>query len=129
VYIFQIPTTLTTASSSQVILAGGATAANVFWQVGSSATLGTGSVFYGNILAQASVTLTTGAVLNGRALARTGAVTLDTNRVSSPSGSGPGGSPPPAVPAPSSVILVAIGLSCVALYQGKDRLLRRFRKI
>lgn len=129
VYIFQIPSTLTTASTSQVILAGGATAANVFWQVGSSATLGTGSILYGNILAQASITLTTGAVLNGRALARTGAVTLDGNTVSSPGGSGPGWPPPPEIPAPSSVILLGIGLACAALYQGRKRLLRHLRKI
>jgi len=79
VFIFQIGSTLTTASGSHVILANGASACNVFWQVGSSATLGTGSVFNGNILAMASITITTGATLNGRALARTGAVTLDTN--------------------------------------------------
>ncbi len=131
VYIFQIPTTLTTASASLVNLTGGATADNVFWQVGSSATLGTGSTFFGNILAQASITITTGAQLGGRALARTGAVTLDTNTLISPGGTGPsgGGTPPPGVPAPSSVILVAIGLACVALYQGRERLLRRWRKI
>jgi type VI secretion system secreted protein VgrG len=124
VYIFQIPSTLTTASGSQVILSGGATADNVFWQVGSSATLGTGSLFSGTILAQASVTVTTGAVLSGRALARTGAVTLDTNAVSNPSGP----PPPPGVPAPSSVILVAIGLACVALYQWRGQLLRHLRR-
>lgn len=128
VYIFQIPTTLTTASTSQVILAGGATAANVFWQVGSSATLGTGSVFYGNILAQASITITTGAVLSGRALARTGAVTLDNNAVTSPGGAGPPG-PPNGVPAPSSLILVAIGLACAAIYLWRDRLFRHWRQV
>src|SRR5205823_952404 len=63
----------------QVILSGGTKAANVFWQVGSSATLGTGSVFKGNILALASITVTTGAAVEGRLLARTGAVTLDAN--------------------------------------------------
>src|SRR5207249_1987601 len=63
----------------QVILSGGARAANVFWQVGSSATLGTGSVFKGNILALASITVTSGAAVEGRLLARTGAVTLDSN--------------------------------------------------
>src|SRR5207249_2861185 len=63
----------------QVILSGGARAANVFWQVGSSATLGTGSVFKGNILALASITVTTGAAVEGRLLARTAAVTLDSN--------------------------------------------------
>ena len=124
VYIFQMASTLTTASGSQVILAGGATASNVFWQVGSSATLGTGSVFNGTILAQASITITTGAVLNGRALARTGAVTLDTNGVSSPAGPGI-----PGAPAPSSLILVAIGLACAALYLGRNRLLQGFRRV
>jgi Ice-binding-like len=56
----------------------------VFWQVGSSATLGSGSTFQGTILAQASITVGTGAILNGRALARTGAVTLDSNPVNVP---------------------------------------------
>jgi Ice-binding-like len=69
--------TLTTTSARQVILSGGAKVANVFWQVGSSATLGTGSVFKGNILALASITVTTGATVEGRLLARTAAVTLD----------------------------------------------------
>jgi len=73
--------TLTTTSGRQVILSGGAQAANVFWQVGSSATLGTTSVFKGNILALASITVTTGAAVEGRLLARTGAVTLDANTV------------------------------------------------
>jgi hypothetical protein len=79
VFIFQISSTLTTGSGSHVILANGAKACNVFWQVGSSATLGTNSIFKGNILALASITITTGANLEGRALARNGAVTLDTN--------------------------------------------------
>src|SRR5439155_731816 len=71
----------TTTSSRQVILSGGAKAANIFWQVGSSATLGTGSVLKGNILALTSITLTTGATLEGRALARNGAVSLDASTV------------------------------------------------
>src|SRR5207245_504918 len=79
VFIFQMASTLTTTSARQVILSGGARAANVFWQVGSSATLGTGSVFKGNILALASITVTTGATVEGRLLARTAAVTLDSN--------------------------------------------------
>jgi tetrahydromethanopterin S-methyltransferase subunit B len=79
VFIFQMASTLTTTSARQVILSGGARAANVFWQVGSSATLGTGSVFKGNILALASITVTTDAAVEGRLLARTGAVTLDAN--------------------------------------------------
>jgi hypothetical protein len=81
-WIFQIVSTLDTAAgNSQVILSGGALSHNVIWQVGSSATLGTNTIFEGTIMAQASVTVTTGATLNGRALARTGAVTLDTNTV------------------------------------------------
>lgn len=86
VYIFQIVSTLTTAATnSDVILSGGATAHDVFWQVGSSATLGTSTTFAGTIMAQASVSLDTGATLNGRALARTAAVTLDDNQVNVPS--------------------------------------------
>ena len=85
VWIFQIVSTLTTATgNSQVIMSGGALSKNVFWQVGSSATLGTNTTFAGNIMANASITVTTGATLNGRALARTGAVTLDSNPVNVP---------------------------------------------
>jgi hypothetical protein len=81
VFIFQMGSTLTTTAGRQVILSGGAKAANVFWQVGSSATLGTTSVFKGNILALTSITVTTGATVEGRLLARNGAVTLDANVV------------------------------------------------
>ena len=84
VFIFQIASTLTTASGSQVVLINGANAANIFWQVGSSATLGTTSSFKGTILAQISITIKTGAMLNGRALARIGAVTLDSNTMVNP---------------------------------------------
>ena len=85
VWIFQIVSTLTTAANnSQVILAGGAVSEHVYWQVGSSATLGTTTTFAGTIMAQASVSLDTGATLNGRALARTGAVTMLSNPVNVP---------------------------------------------
>jgi hypothetical protein len=86
-WIFQVGSALTTAAGpgmSRVLLTNGAQAHNVFWQIGSSATLGTGSTFAGTIMAQASITVGTGAILNGRALARTGAVTLDSNPVNVP---------------------------------------------
>ena len=122
-FIFQIGSTLTTASSSSVLLINNARAANVFWQVGSSATLGTSSTFAGNILALTSITLTTGATLNGRALARNGAVTLDSNTITVPAAV-----LPPGVPAPSSLILLTTALICIGLYQARDRLLRPFRR-
>jgi hypothetical protein len=84
VFIFQMASTLTTTAGRQVILSGSAKAANVVWQVGSSATLGTTSVFAGNILADQSITLNTGATLDGRALARIAAVGLDTNTITTP---------------------------------------------
>jgi hypothetical protein len=84
VFIFQMASTLTTTIGRQVILRGGAKAANIFWQVGSSATLGTTSVFKGNILALTSITVTTGAAVEGRLLARNGAVTFDANTITSP---------------------------------------------
>ena len=81
VWIFQAGSTLTTATGSSVVLIGGAQSCNVFWQVGSSATIGTGSAFKGTIIALTSITVTTGATIDGRALARNGAVTLDTNTI------------------------------------------------
>jgi hypothetical protein len=84
VFIFQMASTLTTTSGRKVILSGGAKSTNVFWQVGSSATLGTTTVFKGTIMANQSITLATGATLNGRALARIGAVTLAGNAVVMP---------------------------------------------
>jgi hypothetical protein len=83
VFIFKIGSTLTTGSGSSVLFQNGGQGGSVFWQVGSSATLGTTTSFQGNILAQASITLNTDANIGcGRALARTGAVTLDSNDVS-----------------------------------------------
>jgi len=81
VFIFQMASTLTTTSGRAVILSGDAKASNVFWQVGSSATLGTTYAFKGTIMADQSITLNSGATLVGRALAREGAVTLDANSV------------------------------------------------
>ncbi len=84
VFIFQAGSTLITASSSRVKLINGATACNVFWQVGSSATLGTNSTFVGTVLALTSISAQTGASLRGRLLARGGAVTLDRNTIVRP---------------------------------------------
>jgi hypothetical protein len=99
VFIFQVGSTLITASGSRVNLIGGAQACNVFWQVGSSATLGTNSTFKGNILALTAASLNTGAIVDGRVLARNAGVTLDTNTITraqcaagTTAGPAPGGS-------------------------------------
>ena len=84
VFIFQTDSTLITGSGSVVNLINGASECNIFWQVGSSATIGTGSAFVGNILALTSIAVQTGATIQGRALARNGEVTLDTNVFTSP---------------------------------------------
>jgi len=97
VWIFQAGSTLTTASSSKIILTGGARASNVFWQVGSSATLGSGSNFSGSILALTSIGLGTGATVDGRVLARNGAVTLDGSNT--------------IVPEPGSALLLGVGMA------------------
>jgi hypothetical protein len=81
VFIIQIASTLTTTSGRKVILSGGALASNIFWQVGSSATFGTTSVFKGTVMAMQSITFNTGATLDGRALARTGGVTMQGNTI------------------------------------------------
>jgi hypothetical protein len=85
VWIFQMPaSTLTVGSGCRVILINGARSSNIFWQVGSSATLGTLTLFRGNILASQSVTLQTGAMVDGRVLTQAAAITLDTNTVTKP---------------------------------------------
>jgi hypothetical protein len=84
VWIFQIASSLTTATGSQVILSGGAKASNVFWQVGTSATLGTTTAFKGTIMADQSITLANGATLDGRILARIASDTMDSNIITIP---------------------------------------------
>jgi hypothetical protein len=112
VWVFQTGSTLTTASNSRVVLIGGAQASNVFWQVGASATLGTGSKFWGNILALGSITMTTGATLDGRALAQNGAVTLDNNTIN-------------AVPEPATSSLLCLGLFCLFIAYRRSVVSRR----
>ena len=91
-FVIQIGTTLTTSSNSTVLLLNGADARNIYFQLGTAATLGSGSSFIGNILAGSSITAVGGVTVTGRLLALTEAVTLDTNLVTSP---GPSGTPTP----------------------------------
>lgn len=113
VWIFQIASTLTLTVGRAVNLTGGAISANVFWQVGSSATLGVNSTMSGTIMALASVTLNHGATLYGRALARTGAVTMDTNTVVMPGST--------VIPEFSQVLVPLIGMMFVIAIVSKVR--------
>jgi len=81
IFIIQVASAFTATSGRQVILAGGAQASNIFWQIGSSATFGTTSAFKGNIIAFQSISFNTGATLDGRALCRNGAVTMSGNTI------------------------------------------------
>jgi Ice-binding-like/PEP-CTERM motif len=111
-FVFQIGSTLTTASNSSVVYINGGQGGNTFWQVGSSATLGTTTEFAGNILALTSITLNTGANIRcGRALAQNGAVTMDSNIVSinTPGCVTVGDTQP--TPEPSTFLLLATGLT------------------
>lgn len=101
VWIFQAGSTLITESGSNINLIGGAQAANVFWQVGSSATFGTGTQFVGSVLASDSITMTTGATIDGGLYALNGAVTLDTNIVQ--------------VPEPGGAVLLTVSLMAMML--------------
>ena len=103
-FVIQIGSTLITSSNSSVVLINEADARNVYFQVGSSATLGAGSSFIGNILAYASITTVSGTSLTGRLLALTGAVTLDTNNVTSP------GSTPTPTPSPAQLLNISTRL-------------------
>ena len=144
VYIFKIGSTLVTASGARVHLINGAQPCDIFWQVGSSATIATSTTFVGNIMAVASIQMQTGATLNGRALARTAAVTLDTNRIIQPSGCGypvPTYVPPPAgnvLPATLGVpwelrgafpwlLLIGVGAGLGAIALGSSSARRRRR--
>jgi hypothetical protein len=92
-FIFEIVSTLTTASNSVVSLTNGAQACSVFWQVGSSATLGSATHFQGTLMALTSISMVTGAnIISGRAMARDGGVTLDANHITPPVGTCTAGS-------------------------------------
>lgn len=135
-FVFQIGSAFTTASGSTVNVINGGASNGVFWQVGSSATLGTSTTFAGNILALESITLNTSArILCGKALAQTGAVTLDTNIVSGDCGSGGdfgsgrndfgsagfSGGGVQAIPEPGTVTLLSIGLLSLILFGWRSR--------
>jgi Ice-binding-like/Putative peptidoglycan binding domain len=114
VWIFQIAQNLTVSSGAHVILSGGAQASNVYWQVAGQTTLGTTSVFNGNILDQTAIVMNTGAALSGRALAQT-AVTLDSNTVTKPTAATPTPTPMPAptsTPNPTMVTCQTTEHSC-----------------
>ena len=114
-FVFQIGTALTTASSAVLDLINGGTDASVFFQVGSSATLGTGSLFEGSILANQSITLNNSASIRcGRALALNGAVTMDTNTISTSCATDPDFGDGQAIPEPAPLALLGIGLIGVA---------------
>jgi len=123
VFLFKVGSTLTTAAGGTVSLTNSASSCGVFWQVGSSATLGTGSSLVGNIVALTSVTFTTGSSVAGRVFARNGAVVLDTGTVAACTGApaiGPGLIPPgPAtipllsMPALAGFALLLVGLGCI----------------
>jgi hypothetical protein len=116
VWVFQIGSTLTTASGSRVVFINSGQSCGAFWQVGSSATLGTTTAFAGNILALASITLNTGATNSGGLFARTAAVTLDTNVVSRVGSCGSGAQPSPTpLPGPGPVPAVPQGAKWILL--------------
>lgn len=106
VWVFQIVSKLTTAPGSSVVVTNGGQDCNVFWQVGSSATLDTTTDFVGNILALTSISLNTGADVSGRALARNGEVTMDTNVITRSICRGP----PPPIPELPTFLLMSTGI-------------------
>jgi len=105
-FIFQVGSSLTTASGSSVVMINGGNPCGVAWQIGISATLGSTTAFLGNLITLTSISLNNGANITGRALARNGAVTLDTNNISFASCAA--GSGPPPVPSLSTWAVVAL---------------------
>jgi type VI secretion system secreted protein VgrG len=125
-FVFRTGSTLTTASASSVTLINGGNRCGVNWRIGSSATLGTGTTFIGNLIALESITLTTAAtIIGGRALARNAAVTLDTNTISTTLCAGPPPAPTPAPPVPTLTTWAAIALTGLLALGGMAALRRR----
>jgi type VI secretion system secreted protein VgrG len=123
-FVFQIGSTLITASNSSVVIENPGSNDEVIWQVGSSATLGTGTAFEGNILALASITMNTGANIGcGSALAQTGAVTMDNNTITT--GCNGLSEPPPPLspptPEPGSMALLGSGLIALVGFVRRQR--------
>ena len=108
-FVFKVGSALTTASGASVNVINGAQACNIFWQVGSSATLGTGTSFLGTVIAFTSVTINTGTTVSGRTIARNGAVTAGSAAISVCTLGG-GTNPPPAQP-PTPVPALGLGFS------------------
>ncbi len=120
-FVFQIGSTLTTASGSMVDVLNAGANSNVYWDVGSSATLGTTTSFAGSLLANTSITLNTSAGIScGRAIALNGAVTMDTNTISNSCSYGS----PASVPEPGSWLILATGLVGIATVTAISRRLR-----
>jgi type VI secretion system secreted protein VgrG len=112
--VFEIDSTLTTASDSTVIMENAAPTAEVIWDVGSSATLGTGTAMVGTIIANQSITLNTGASITcGRAIAQVGAVTMESNSISTACSATNGAGVP--IPEPGSMLLLAASLAGMAV--------------
>jgi type VI secretion system secreted protein VgrG len=127
-FLFQIASTLTTSVGSAIDFSGAGTGADLFWLVGSSATLGVDSDFSGSILANTSITLNSGADIScGRALASNGAVTLDTNTVSINSGCAVTSGSPTAVPEPATEAMFALALFVLAFARAGGAVVRRRR--
>jgi len=123
VWVFQAGSTLDTAAGSSVVLINGADPCNVYWQVGSSATLGTTTSFVGSILALASITLNNGASVRGRLLARTAAVTLINNVVTVPTCNVPPTSIPPTLGksfSPGSIVAGGVSTLTITLTNAND---------